>query len=84
MQTLGVYKLKDLSWKLNITTTIFTFGYYHFPHLTSSFSEIGMAGRRGGTERVLTKLKASIENENYYEAHQMYRTLYFRLDALKS
>ena len=22
--------------------------------------------------------KASIENENYYEAHQMYRTLYFR------
>jgi len=37
-----------------------------------------MAGRRGGTERVLSKLKASIENENYYEAHQMYRTLYFR------
>eukprot|EP00092_Neocalanus_flemingeri_P007572 GFUD01008172.1.p1 GENE.GFUD01008172.1~~GFUD01008172.1.p1 ORF type:complete len:337 (-),score=90.00 GFUD01008172.1:184-1194(-) len=37
-----------------------------------------MAGRRGGTERVLSKLKSSIENENYYEAHQMYRTLYFR------
>jgi len=37
-----------------------------------------MAGRRGGTERVLSKLKTSIENENYYEAHQMYRTLYFR------
>lgn len=37
------------------------------------------AGRsRGGTDRVLSKLKASIENENYYEAHQMYRTLYFR------
>jgi len=33
---------------------------------------------RGGTDRVLSKLKASIENENYYEAHQMYRTLYFR------
>jgi len=37
-----------------------------------------MAGRRGGTERVIAKLKNSIENENYYEAHQMYRTLYFR------
>lgn len=40
-----------------------------------------MAGRsRGGagTERVISKLKKSIENENYYEAHQMYRTLYFR------
>ena len=41
-----------------------------------------MAGRRGGTERVLSKLKASIENENYYEAHQMYRTLYFRFSRL--
>ena len=37
-----------------------------------------MASRRGGTERVLSKLKSSIENNNYYEAHQMYRTLYFR------
>jgi len=37
-----------------------------------------MATRRGGTERVLSKLKNSIENQNYYEAHQMYRTLYFR------
>ena len=37
-----------------------------------------MASRRGGIERVLSKLKNSIENENYYEAHQMYRTLYFR------
>jgi len=37
-----------------------------------------MTSRRGGTERVLSKLKSSIENENYYEAHQMYRTLYFR------
>jgi len=34
--------------------------------------------RRGGTERVISKLKASIDAENYYEAHQMYRTLYFR------
>jgi len=37
-----------------------------------------MANRRGGTERVLSKLKAHIDNENFYEAHQMYRTLYFR------
>ena len=36
--------------------------------------------QRSGTERVLAKLKHSIENENYYEAHQMYRTLYFRSD----
>lgn len=33
---------------------------------------------RGGVERVLSKLKTSLENGNYYEAHQMYRTLYFR------
>jgi hypothetical protein len=26
----------------------------------------------------LSKLKTSLENKNYYEAHQMYRTLYFR------
>ena len=31
-----------------------------------------------GAERVLLKLRKSIEDENYYEAHQMYRTLYFR------
>jgi len=37
-----------------------------------------MATRRGGTERVISKLKNSIQNGNFYEAHQMYRTLYFR------
>lgn len=31
-----------------------------------------------GVERVLGKLEASVKNGNYYEAHQMYRTLYFR------
>ena len=46
-------------------------------HLLDS-RDIIMATRRGGTERVLSKLKSSIENNNYYEAHQMYRTLYFR------
>ncbi|KZC13777.1 PREDICTED: Golgi to ER traffic protein 4 homolog [Dufourea novaeangliae] len=31
-----------------------------------------------GVQRVLAKLEASINSGNYYEAHQMYRTLYFR------
>nr|XP_054762512.1 Golgi to ER traffic protein 4 homolog B-like [Lytechinus pictus] len=33
---------------------------------------------RGGSSRVLGKLKKSVEDGDYYEAHQMYRTLYFR------
>jgi hypothetical protein len=33
-----------------------------------------------GIKRVLLKLEISINNGNYYEAHQMYRTLYFRYD----
>lgn len=36
------------------------------------------AGSSRGVSRVLAKLKASIESKNFYEAHQMYRTLYFR------
>lgn len=35
------------------------------------------AGNRG-VSRVLGKLRASIEAGNFYEAHQMYRTLHFR------
>ncbi|XP_063971881.1 Golgi to ER traffic protein 4 homolog [Diachasmimorpha longicaudata] len=31
-----------------------------------------------GILRVLSKLEASVNSGNYYEAHQMYRTLYFR------
>ncbi|XP_044252427.1 Golgi to ER traffic protein 4 homolog [Tribolium madens] len=31
-----------------------------------------------GVSRVLEKLENSVKNGNYYEAHQMYRTLYFR------
>lgn len=31
-----------------------------------------------GVSRVLGKLENSIQEGNYYEAHQMYRTLYFR------
>lgn len=31
-----------------------------------------------GIQRVLGKLEASLNSGNYYEAHQMYRTLYFR------
>ncbi|CAG9584387.1 unnamed protein product [Danaus chrysippus] len=38
-----------------------------------------MAGRgERGVSRVLDKLEASINSGQYYEAHQMYRTLYFR------
>lgn len=31
-----------------------------------------------GVSRVLQKLEISLKENNYYEAHQMYRTLYFR------
>lgn len=31
-----------------------------------------------GVSRVLEKLEASVNAGQYYEAHQMYRTLYFR------
>lgn len=31
-----------------------------------------------GVSRVLEKLEDSVKEGNYYEAHQMYRTLYFR------
>lgn len=39
-----------------------------------------MAAQPGhrGVSRVLEKLEKSIKDGNYYEAHQMYRTLYFR------
>ncbi|RMC17680.1 hypothetical protein DUI87_05344 [Hirundo rustica rustica] len=39
----------------------------------------GGGGRnRGGVQRVEGKLRASVEKGDYYEAHQMYRTLFFR------
>lgn len=39
-----------------------------------------MMAARGdrGVSRVLDKLEASVNSGHYYEAHQMYRTLYFR------
>ncbi|XP_076041532.1 Golgi to ER traffic protein 4 homolog [Oratosquilla oratoria] len=37
-----------------------------------------MAQGSRGVARVLSKLKSSVEEGKYYEAHQMYRTLYFR------
>ncbi|XP_070580520.1 Golgi to ER traffic protein 4 homolog [Ptychodera flava] len=42
-----------------------------------------MAASRGGVERVLKKLRVSVEEGNFYEAHQMYRTLYFRYMSQK-
>lgn len=42
----------------------------------------GGSGRnRGGVQRVEGKLRASVEKGDYYEAHQMYRTLFFRYEA---
>ncbi|XP_075686413.1 Golgi to ER traffic protein 4 homolog [Rhinoderma darwinii] len=38
----------------------------------------GIARNRGGVQRVEGKLRASVEKGDYYEAHQMYRTLFFR------
>lgn len=34
-----------------------------------------------GVNRILGKLEKSIQDGNYYEAHQMYRTLYFRYSS---
>ena len=31
-----------------------------------------------GVGRILAKLKLNIDSGNFYEAHQLYRTLYFR------
>ncbi|KAF0310087.1 Golgi to ER traffic protein 4 [Amphibalanus amphitrite] len=43
-----------------------------------------MASRKSmGVERVLAKLRASVEKGEYYEAHQMYRTLYFRYAGME-
>lgn len=36
-----------------------------------------------GVSRVLAKLEASVKSGDYYEAHQMYRTLYFRYSSQK-
>ncbi|KAJ8683641.1 hypothetical protein QAD02_019433 [Eretmocerus hayati] len=36
------------------------------------------AGTQHGVKKVLAKLENSINNGHFYEAHQMYRTLYFR------
>ncbi|XP_065826810.1 Golgi to ER traffic protein 4 homolog isoform X2 [Oscarella lobularis] len=44
-----------------------------------------MASRQKGegTSRVVEKLRASVEDGKYYEAHQMYRTVYFRYMSQK-
>ncbi|CAH3020445.1 unnamed protein product [Porites evermanni] len=38
----------------------------------------------GGTQRILQKLNKTIEDGEYYEAHQLIRTLYFRYISQKS
>uniref|UniRef100_A0A3B3ZVX0 Golgi to ER traffic protein 4 homolog n=1 Tax=Periophthalmus magnuspinnatus TaxID=409849 RepID=A0A3B3ZVX0_9GOBI len=41
------------------------------------------ARNRGGVQRVEGKLRASVEKGDYYEAHQMYRTLFFYMSQAK-
>ncbi|KAG8329162.1 Golgi to ER traffic protein 4 [Homalodisca vitripennis] len=41
-------------------------------------AESSQSKKPHGVQRVLGKLDSSVKNGNYYEAHQMYRTLYFR------
>lgn len=36
------------------------------------------SSRVHGVQRILSKLESSVNSGNYYEAHQMYKTLYFR------
>ena len=41
---------------------------------------VGVRSEAGST-RVKLKLKKALEAKNYYEAHQLYRTLFFRLSG---
>lgn len=41
-------------------------------------SKIMASNNVRGVSRILTKLENSVKSGDYYEAHQMYRTLYFR------
>lgn len=43
----------------------------------------GGGRNRGGVQRVEGKLRASVEKGDYYEAHQMYRTLFFRYGSAR-
>ncbi|KAL1452911.1 hypothetical protein WDU94_007095 [Cyamophila willieti] len=45
---------------------------------SSSAATSPSSNSSSGISRVLNKLRDSVNNGNYYEAHQMYRTLYFR------
>lgn len=46
--------------------------------MESSSNSSAPSPNTSGVSRVLNKLRASVNNGDYYEAHQMYRTLYFR------
>lgn len=48
------------------------------PDLRQERRMASAGSRAAGAQRVLVKLQESLSNEKYYEAHQMYRTLYFR------
>jgi len=44
-------------------------------------AQLRQARAAAAIKRMETKLKSAIEEENYYEAHQLYRTLYFRFSS---
>uniref|UniRef100_A0A8D8S2I1 Golgi to ER traffic protein 4 homolog n=1 Tax=Cacopsylla melanoneura TaxID=428564 RepID=A0A8D8S2I1_9HEMI len=46
--------------------------------MESSSAAPSPSSNSSGVSRVLNKLRNSVNDGNYYEAHQMYRTLYFR------
>ncbi|GAB6025728.1 hypothetical protein CHUAL_011712 [Chamberlinius hualienensis] len=49
-----------------------------YSHTSKMSAGRSVPGGGPGVNRVLNKLKSSIKDGKYYEAHQMYRTLYFR------
>ncbi|KAF6199400.1 hypothetical protein GE061_007426 [Apolygus lucorum] len=46
-------------------------------------SEDMSQNKASGIQRVISKIENNIRNGNFYEAHQMYKTLYFRFMAQK-
>lgn len=47
------------------------------------YSKMAASRNTGGVDRVLRKCQSCVEAGNFYEAHQMYRTLYFRYSGQK-
>lgn len=86
--TSSIYAWTYISFVSKDVHALSNLNYIHKSHINTNRecakvrgypNSINMASRYShGVQRVLAKLEASINSENYYEAHQMYRTLYFR------